>query len=115
MQLTKVELPAAFIVQYEYWAYGGDFGDTPNDAQFCANGLLFANRQPKPALAEAAAVMAPMQWGWAPALGGAGPAPSELPAGPWDQRLRVTCVTLGIGPGVQESTHHQRLEGGVLL
>ena len=24
----------------EYWAYGGDFGDTPNDGNFCINGLV---------------------------------------------------------------------------
>lgn len=24
-----------------FWAYGGDFGDTPNDRQFCLNGLVF--------------------------------------------------------------------------
>lgn len=34
-------------------AYGGDFGDTPNDRQFCMNGLLFADRTPHPALYEA--------------------------------------------------------------
>ncbi|MEH0831930.1 beta-galactosidase [Pectobacterium cacticida] len=34
-------------------AYGGDFGDTPNDRQFCMNGLLFADRSPHPSLYEA--------------------------------------------------------------
>lgn len=34
-------------------AYGGDFGDTPNDRQFCMNGLVFADRSPHPALYEA--------------------------------------------------------------
>ena len=24
----------------EYWAYGGDFGDNPNDGNFCCNGLV---------------------------------------------------------------------------
>ncbi len=24
-----------------YWAYGGDFGDNPNDGSFCTNGLVF--------------------------------------------------------------------------
>ena len=24
-----------------YWAYGGDFGDNPNDGNFCCNGLVF--------------------------------------------------------------------------
>ena len=31
-----------------FWAYGGDFGDTPNDRQFCCNGLLFPDRTPIP-------------------------------------------------------------------
>ncbi len=36
----------------EYWAYGGDFGDQPNDGQFCCNGLVFPDRSPHPALHE---------------------------------------------------------------
>jgi beta-galactosidase len=35
-----------------YWGYGGDFGDKPNDAQFCINGLTFPDRSPHPALFE---------------------------------------------------------------
>jgi len=35
------------------WAYGGDFGDAPNDRQFCLNGLVFPDRTPHPALFEA--------------------------------------------------------------
>jgi beta-galactosidase len=35
-----------------YWAYGGDFGDTPNDANFCADGLVWPDRTPHPALHE---------------------------------------------------------------
>lgn len=34
-------------------AYGGDFGDKPNDRQFCMNGLVFADRTPHPSLFEA--------------------------------------------------------------
>lgn len=34
-------------------AYGGDFGDTPNDRQFCMDGLVFADRTPHPSLFEA--------------------------------------------------------------
>ncbi|XTZ37426.1 beta-galactosidase [Salmonella enterica] len=37
----------------KFWAYGGDFGDTPNDRQFCMNGLVFPDRTPHPALYEA--------------------------------------------------------------
>lgn len=36
----------------KYFAYGGDFGDTPNDKDFCLNGMIFPDRTPKPALAE---------------------------------------------------------------
>ena len=36
----------------EYWAYGGDFGDEPNDANFCADGLVWPDRTPHPALVE---------------------------------------------------------------
>ncbi len=31
-----------------YLGYGGDFGDTPNDGQFVMNGIIFADREPKP-------------------------------------------------------------------
>ncbi|MDF7823904.1 glycoside hydrolase family 2 TIM barrel-domain containing protein [Pontiellaceae bacterium B12227] len=27
-----------------FWAYGGDFGDMPNDGNFCLNGLVFPDR-----------------------------------------------------------------------
>ncbi len=36
----------------EYLAYGGDFGDTPNDGNFCGNGLIFADRTLSPKLFE---------------------------------------------------------------
>lgn len=35
-----------------YLAYGGDFGDRPNDGTFCGNGLLYADRQESPKMAE---------------------------------------------------------------
>jgi beta-galactosidase len=31
-----------------YWAYGGDFGDRPNDGNFCCNGVIQADRTPQP-------------------------------------------------------------------
>ena len=34
-------------------AYGGDFGDFPNDGQFVMNGLLFSDKSPKPQYYEA--------------------------------------------------------------
>ncbi len=36
----------------EYFAYGGDFGDTPNDGSFCLNGLVYPDRRTSPALRE---------------------------------------------------------------
>lgn len=35
-----------------YWGYGGDFGDVPNDGNFCCNGLVQPDRKPNPSLAE---------------------------------------------------------------
>ncbi len=32
----------------EFWAYGGDFGDQPNDGAFVTNGLVAADRTPHP-------------------------------------------------------------------
>ncbi len=31
-----------------YLGYGGDFGDRPNDGQFCMNGVMFGDLEPKP-------------------------------------------------------------------
>ena len=36
----------------EYWAYGGDFGDDPNDGNYCINGILLPDRKPNPSLYE---------------------------------------------------------------
>ncbi len=36
-----------------YWAYGGDFGDFPNDGDFCINGMVFPDRTPQPEILEA--------------------------------------------------------------
>lgn len=35
-----------------FFAYGGDFGDKPNDKDFCLNGVTFPDRSLKPAMAE---------------------------------------------------------------
>ena len=42
------------------YAYGGDFGDDPNDGNFVIDGLLFPDRRPSPALAELARVQQPV-------------------------------------------------------
>ena len=36
----------------EWFAYGGDFGDEPNDSAFCMNGLVSPDREPHPAMAQ---------------------------------------------------------------
>ncbi|GAB2964698.1 glycoside hydrolase family 2 TIM barrel-domain containing protein [Streptomyces pseudoechinosporeus] len=36
----------------EYFAYGGDFGDSPNGGTFCVDGLVFPDRTPSPGLTE---------------------------------------------------------------
>ena len=45
----------------ERWAYGGDFGDVPNDGNFCADGLVWPDRRPKPAMWEHKAIAAPVR------------------------------------------------------
>lgn len=32
----------------KFYAYGGDFGDTPNDYDFCGNGMVWPDRTPHP-------------------------------------------------------------------
>ena len=44
-----------------YWAYGGDFGDEPNDADFCINGLVWPDRTPHPAMWECAKLFQPLR------------------------------------------------------
>lgn len=36
-----LRMPAPGRAGEYYWAYGGDFGDMPNDRNFCCNGLVF--------------------------------------------------------------------------
>ncbi|MBF0243812.1 MAG: DUF4981 domain-containing protein [Planctomycetes bacterium] len=35
-----------------YWAYGGDFGEKIHDSNFCADGLVWPDRRPHPAMFE---------------------------------------------------------------
>ena len=44
------------------FAYGGDFGDRPNDGNFCINGLLAADRTPHPHYYEMKHVYQPLQF-----------------------------------------------------
>ncbi len=53
-----------------YFAYGGDFGDTPNDLNFCCDGIVSADRIPHPGLWEFKALAAPVSAAWADAAKG---------------------------------------------
>lgn len=44
----------------EWFAYGGDFGDEPNDGNFCINGLIWPHRVPHPSLWEYKKVLEPV-------------------------------------------------------
>jgi 3-dehydroquinate dehydratase type II len=45
----------------EWFAYGGDFGDEPNDGNFCLNGLIFPDREIQPALWEYKKILEPVR------------------------------------------------------
>ena len=45
----------------QYWAYGGDFGDKPNDGNFCINGVVAPDQTAKPALWECKKVFQPIK------------------------------------------------------
>ncbi len=45
----------------EYYAYGGDFGDKPNDANFCINGVFAPDRTPNPHAWEAKYLFQPVE------------------------------------------------------
>ncbi|HYE83417.1 MAG TPA: glycoside hydrolase family 2 TIM barrel-domain containing protein [Clostridia bacterium] len=45
----------------EYYAYGGDFGDEPNDGNFCLDGLVYPDRTPHTGLLELKKVIAPVR------------------------------------------------------
>ncbi len=47
-----------------YMAYGGDFGDTPNDVNFCCDGIIGADRVPHPGLWEFKALAQPVAVTW---------------------------------------------------
>jgi len=45
----------------EWFAYGGDFGDDPNDGPFCLDGLVFPDRTIQPAMWECKKVQQPVR------------------------------------------------------
>ncbi|MFN8622309.1 MAG: glycoside hydrolase family 2 TIM barrel-domain containing protein [Chloroflexota bacterium] len=54
------------------WAYGGDFGDTPNDGSFVCDGLNWPDRRPKPAMWEHKQLALPVSVTATPAEAAAG-------------------------------------------
>ncbi|TVR72639.1 MAG: DUF4981 domain-containing protein [Spirochaetaceae bacterium] len=51
-----------------YWAYGGDYGDEPNDQDFCINGLVWPDRTPHPAMWEVRKLFQAFRFELAPPL-----------------------------------------------
>lgn len=45
----------------KYWAYGGDFGDQPNDRNFCCNGIIDPDRNPHPVMYEFKYIVQPIK------------------------------------------------------
>jgi beta-galactosidase len=48
-----------------FWAYGGDYGDEPNDRNFCINGMIWPDRTPHPGMYEFKKVAQPVTVEWA--------------------------------------------------
>ncbi len=44
----------------EYWSYGGDYGDEPNDKNFCINGMIWPDRTPHPSMYEFKKLVQPL-------------------------------------------------------
>ncbi|WP_114576909.1 glycoside hydrolase family 2 TIM barrel-domain containing protein [Saliphagus sp. LR7] len=53
----------------EFFAYGGDFGDEPNDRNFNINGLVLPDREPSPGLVEHKKVVEPVALSAGPEAG----------------------------------------------
>ena len=75
MSLSHKEMQGGFIWEYcdhgirtqdehghEYFGYGGDFGDEPNDSTFIADGLVFPDKTPSPGMIEAKKVYSPVRF-----------------------------------------------------
>ncbi len=76
-----------------YWGYGGDFGDTPHDANFCADGLVWPDRTPHPALSELKFLSQPIRV-----------EPLDLPRGRFRIRSRLLFTSLSSYRGSWELT-----------
>ncbi|OXE29593.1 hypothetical protein CA163_27825, partial [Vibrio parahaemolyticus] len=45
----------------EFYKYGGDYGDYPNNYNFCMDGLIYPDQTPAPGLKEYKQVIAPVK------------------------------------------------------
>jgi len=60
-QLKLTEHPDDYqLKDNEFWAYGGDFGDQPNNGNFCIKGLVSSDRKPYPHYYEVQKVYQPI-------------------------------------------------------
>lgn len=60
LRIDKSPAPA----HLQFYAYGGDFGDMPNDGPFCLNGLIAPDRKPHPHYYEVQYVYQPLSFEW---------------------------------------------------
>ncbi|MBQ8051381.1 MAG: discoidin domain-containing protein [Bacteroidaceae bacterium] len=58
------------ISKGEYWAYGGDFGDNPNDGNFCCNGVVLADNTPTAKSYNMKKIYQPLDFAMKDSLGG---------------------------------------------
>lgn len=63
--LTPAPDASLTLREDEFWAYGGDFGDRPNDGNFLINGLIGPDRIPHPHYYEVQYVYQPLAFGLA--------------------------------------------------
>lgn len=54
-------MPIPGLADNEFWAYGGDFGDEPNDVNFNCNGMIAPDRTPHPAMFEFKKLVQPIK------------------------------------------------------
>ncbi|NIA15294.1 MAG: DUF4981 domain-containing protein [Nitrospiraceae bacterium] len=47
--------------EYEWFSYGGDYGESPTDGVFCCNGLVSTERVPHPGLVEYKKILEPLR------------------------------------------------------
>jgi beta-galactosidase len=100
----------------EYWAYGGDFGDEPNDLNFVCDGLVWPDRSPHPAMAECKKLFQPIAVRWKDAASGeielqskTNFAPLDWLRGEWIVEVDGQCLgsgglpTIALAPGETQS------------